>query len=261
MKESTELNEIREINGLNKNVENVHEETLEEHSSMDDHVRTWITIPGVDIRITNVVVMSWLIMAILITFAICATRKLSMIPKGLQNVAEFIVETINNFVKGIMPTRWKSFAAYIGTIGMFLFIGNILGALFMTVLTGGLISPVTRTLAVPAALAIMTIIIVIASGIRAHGLLGFFKSLFKPTPIMFPFKLLEFIIKPLSLCLRLYGNIFGAYIVMEMILHSLPFVFPAVACVYFDLFDGLLQAFVFVLLTSLYIAEEVEEEH
>jgi len=228
---------------------------------MNDHVIAW-NIPGLNIPITNVVVMSWIAMAIIIVSAFLATRKLKLVPKGGQNIAEFVVETVNNFVKGIMPTRWKTYAAYIGTVGIFLAIANTLGALFMTELTHGVVSPITRTLAVPAAFAIMTIVISIASGIRYHGLLGFFKSLFKPTPIMFPFKLLEFIIKPLSLCLRLYGNIFGAYIVMEMILMNLPFVFPAVACVYFDLFDGLLQAFVFVLLTSLYIAEEVEtEEH
>ena len=77
---------------------------------------------------------------------------------------------------------------------------------------------------------------------------------------MFPFKVLEFFIKPLSLCLRLYGNIFGAYIIMEMIFANLPLVLPAVACMYFDLFDGILQAFVFMLLTTLYISEEVEVE-
>jgi len=259
MKESTELNEILEIS---EHVETTETVGHAEHDATYDFVETWFTIPGLNIPITNVVVMTWVVMAIVITFAICATRKLSAIPKGIQNVAEFIVETINNFVKGIMPHRWKSFAAYIGTIGIFLFIGNTLGALFMTEITSGLVSPMTRTLAVPAALAIMTIILVIASGIRCHGVLGFVKSLFAPTPIMFPFKVIEFVIKPLSLCLRLYGNIFGAYIVMEMILKNLPFVFPAVACVYFDLFDGILQAFVFVLLTSLYIAEEVEtEEH
>lgn len=228
---------------------------------MNDHVIAW-NIPGLNIPITNVVVMSWIAMAIIIVSAFFATRKLKLVPKGGQNVAEFVVEVVNNFVKGIMPTRWKTYAAYIGTVGIFLAIANTLGALFMTELSHGVISPITRTLAVPAAFAVMTIVIAIASGIRYHGLLGFFKSLFKPTPIMFPFKLLEFIIKPLSLCLRLYGNIFGAYIVMEMILANLPFIFPAVACVYFDLFDGLLQAFVFVLLTSLYISEEVEsEEH
>ena len=178
MKESTELNEIREINGLNENIEVVEEVAHEGHDAIYDFVEPWFTIPVLNIPITNVVVMSWVVMAIVITFAICATRKLSTIPKGIQNVAEFIVETINNFVKGIMPHSWKSFSAYIGTIGIFLFIGNTLGALFMTEITGGLVSPMTRTLAVPAALAIMTILVVIISGIRCHGVLGFLKSLF-----------------------------------------------------------------------------------
>lgn len=227
---------------------------------MSDHVEVVFTIPGINVPITNVVIMTWIAMALIILWAVLSTRKLKVVPTGLQNFAEFAVEALNNFVKGIIPHHWKSFAPYIGTIGIFLAIANTLGAFFMTGLTHGVISPITRTLAVPAAVAIMTIVIVIGSGIKHHGLIGFFKSLFKPVAIMFPFKVLEFFIKPLSLCLRLYGNIFGAYIIMEMIFANLPLILPAVACMYFDLFDGILQAFVFMLLTTLYISEEVEVE-
>ena len=60
--------------------------------------------------------------------------------------------------------------------------------------------------------------------------------------------------------MRLFGNILGAFILMEMIINGLPLIFPAIASLYFDLFDGLLQAFIFMFLTTLYIAEEVEEE-
>lgn len=228
---------------------------------LPDKILFWNLPENAEIIINNVVVMSWIIMAGLILWAVLSTRKLSNVPKGAQNFAEFVVDAINNFVKGLLPHRWKTYSAYIGTVGLFLFFANTLGALFMTTLTHGIISPPTRTLAIPAALAIMTITIVIASGIRYHGIGGFIKNLFKPVAILFPFKVLEFFIKPLSLCLRLYGNIFGAYIIMELIFDKLSFVLPAVACLYFDLFDGILQAFIFVLLTTLYISEEVEEEH
>ena len=79
-------------------------------------------------------------------------------------------------------------------------------------------------------------------------------------PLMMPFNLLEFIIKPLSLSMRLFGNVFGAFVAMELLFKAIPWVLPAVACLYFDLFDGGLQTFVFVLLTALYISEEIEEE-
>ena len=86
---------------------------------MSDHVEVVFNIPGLNIPITNVVIMTWIAMAVIIVWAFASTRKLKMVPKGLQNFAEFVVEALNNFVKGIIPHHWKSYAPYIGTIGMF----------------------------------------------------------------------------------------------------------------------------------------------
>lgn len=229
---------------------------------MEDKVEVVFSIPYLDIPITNVVVMSWIIMAIIILWAIISTRKFKMVPKGLQNTAEIVVEFFNNFVEKQVGNREEArkFAPYIGTIGLFLVIGNTIGALFMVELTGGLVGPVTRTIAIPVALAIMTIVVSIGAGIRKKGIKGFMKRLLEPTPIMLPFNILDFIIKPMSLALRLFGNICGAFIVMELLLHGVKWVLPAFASMYLDLFDGGLQAFVFVLLSTLYIAEEVHME-
>ena len=205
-----------------------------------------------NIVITEVIVTSWIIMALLILWAYLATRKLKAVPTGLQNSAEIVVETVNNFVKGLMGEHhYRAFAPYIGTLGLYLLFSNTLGALFFA-------KPPTRDFSIPVALAIMTITLVIGSSIKYRGVKGWFKSLFAPTPIMFPFNLLEYIIKPLSLCMRLFGNILGAYILMHMLIHF-P-VAPSLACLYFDLFDGGLQAFVFVLLTTLYVSEAIEVE-
>jgi len=227
---------------------------------MEDGIRVLWNIPVLDIPITNVVVMSWIAMAVIILWALVSTRKLKLVPVGLQNTAEIAVETMNDFCENIIGHTGRKFAPYLGTVAAFLAIANTLGALFMAELTGGVVAPITRGLAVPAALALMTIVIVIGAGIQKKGVGGFFKSLFKPVAFLFPFKVLEFFIKPLSLSMRLYGNIFGAYILMEMIIHAFPAVLPSIVCLYFDLFDGLLQALVFILLSSLYIAEEVEDE-
>ncbi len=215
-----------------------------------------VTIPftsiSFNIVITEVIVTSWIIMALLILWAYLSTRKMKMVPTGLQNSAEIVVETVNNFVKGLMGEHhYRAFAPYIGTLGLYLLFSNTLGALFFA-------KPPTRDFSIPVALAIMTIILVIGSSIKYRGVKGWFKSLFAPTPIMFPFNLLEYIIKPLSLCMRLFGNILGAYILMHMLIHF-PVV-PSIACLYFDLFDGGLQAFVFVLLTTLYVSEAIEVE-
>ena len=229
---------------------------------MEDHVVTlwsW-NIFGFDIPITNVILMSWITMAIIILGAFLATRKLKLVPTGLQNTAEILVEALNKFSVNQMGKDGRNYAAYLGTIGLFLGISNTIGALFMDGITNGIVCPPTRTMAVPVALAIMTIVIAIGSGIKKKGIVGFIKRLFKPMFIMFPFNLLEFIIKPLSLSMRLFGNVFGAYVAMELLFNAVPWGLPAVACLYFDLFDGGLQTFVFVLLTALYIGEEIEEE-
>ena len=227
---------------------------------MEDQVEKVFEIPWVNIPVTNTVIMCWIAMAVIIVWAFVSTRRLKTVPKGAQSSAEVVVELINNFAKSIMGEHGKQFAAYLGTIGLFLFISNTIGALFVGHFTNFVVSPLTRDFPIPVALAIMTIVIVIGTGIAKKGIGGFIKSLFKPIWIMFPFKLLEFVIKPLSLSMRLYGNILGAFILMELIVEGIPLLFPSIACMYFDLFDGALQAFVFVLLTALYISEETEIE-
>jgi len=227
---------------------------------MNDHVSTVFEIPYFNIPVTNVVIMSWIAMAVIILWAFLATRKMKEVPTGLQNTAELVVEGITNFTENFMGPMGKKFAPYVGTVGLFLVISNTLGALFMGDLTHGLIAPPTRSLGVTVALAVMTIVIAIGSGIYVKGIKGFIKRLFEPLPFLFPFNILEFITKPLSLSMRLFGNILGAYILMELLFSSLPWGIPSIACMYFDLFDGILQAFVFVLLTTLYVSEEVKEE-
>ncbi len=227
---------------------------------MEDGVQVVWNIPGLDIPITNVVVMSWIAMLLIIIWAWASTRKMKLVPKGLQKSAELVVETINNFAENIIGKSGKQFAPYLGTVALFLGIVNTVGALSMSEVTGGVISPATRSMGIPVALAIMTIVLAIGAGIYKRGGLGYIKRLFEPLPIMFPFNVLEFVIKPLSLSMRLFGNILGAYILMEMLISVLPVIAPSIACLYFDIFDGGLQAFVFVLLTSLYISEEVGEK-
>jgi F-type H+-transporting ATPase subunit a len=102
------------------------------------------------------------------------------------------------------------------------------------------------------------IVTVFFAGLVYKKPLGWLKSLVKPSPIMLPFNLLEYAIKPLSLCLRLFGNILGAYIIMQLIEAVAPVIFPPIAGLYFDLFDGLIQAVVFAFLSTIYIAEAIE---
>ena len=84
------------------------------------------------------------------------------------------------------------------------------------------------------------------------------KSFSQPMAVVTPMNILELAIRPLSLCMRLFGNVIGATVIMELLKMAVPVFVPAVFSVYFDIFDGLIQAYVFVFLTSLYIKEAIE---
>ena len=77
-------------------------------------------------------------------------------------------------------------------------------------------------------------------------------------PIILPINILELFIKPLSLCMRLFGNVLGAFVIMELLKLVVPAVVPVVFSLYFDIFDGLIQAYVFVFLTGLFMKEAME---
>ena len=107
----------------------------------------------------------------------------------------------------------------------------------------------------------LSILLVEFAGIRQKGTKGWLKSFIEPIPIIAPINLLEVVTRPLSLCMRLFGNVLGSYVVMELLKIVVPAVLPAVFSVYFDIFDGLIQAFVFVFLTALYVGEAAETEN
>ena len=229
--------------------------------AMESHTAFEIELFGFTIPVSDLVVTMWIIMAVMIILAIFLTRKLSLVPNKRQNIAEIIVDFINNLVKdAIGPHHWKAFAPYIGTVLLFLVLANTVS--IFNIIPGGeegfKLRPPARNINVSICLAIMSICVVIYAGIRYKGPGGWLKSFVKPTPVMLPFNILDYLIKPTSLALRLFGNILGAFIVMELIYMALPILAPAVISMYFDLFDGILQAYVFVFLTSIYISEALE---
>lgn len=223
-----------------------------------------------NIPITETVFMSWIIMAIIIAGAIIlriAANKAyatdSQVPIGAANFAEIITGGINDFLKDNLHHHWKPFAPYIGTIALFLVLANTIG------MFGFGIKPPTTDFNLPFALATMTTFIVIFSTIRYRGIWGFIKSFFQPLPILFPIKVIEVFARWISLTARLFGNILAAFIIMELIIRGTEAIFtkcfvgwgvPALFSFYFDIFDGILQAFVFTVLTIIYISEGIEEE-
>lgn len=108
------------------------------------------------------------------------------------------------------------------------------------------------------ALALMSIVLIEYAGFHKKGLKGWVKSFAEPVAIIAPINILEIFIKPLSLCMRLFGNVLGSFVVMELIKQLVAPIIPIPFSMYFDIFDGLIQAYVFVFLTALFIKEAVE---
>ncbi len=213
---------------------------------------TVFTIPvGKGIPVYESVVVTWIIMAVLIVVAFIFTRnlKINHISKR-QAVAEFVYTKLTDLVSGMVGEKGHSYVPYLTTVLLYIGCANIIG-LF------GFKSP-TKDLNVTVALAGMSIILVEAAGIYHLGFGKWLKKFSEPVVIVTPINILEVFTRPLSLCMRLFGNVLGAFVIMELIKIVVPVIVPAVLSCYFDLFDGLLQAYVFVFLTSLYISEEIE---
>lgn len=229
---------------------------------------------GFNVEISESIIVMWIIMAFLIITAFLLTRNLKTVPEGKQNIAEAVVEFINNFGKSNIGHHYKLFTPYLGTVLLYLAFANIIsifniipdpeqlyeitGIGFFEHLPAIHMRPPTKDINITASFALVTIAYVLVAGIRVKGFGGWLKSFAEPVPIMVPFKILDYFIRPMSLCFRLFGNILGAFIIMELAYAAFAFAFPAALSIYFDLFDGGLQAYIFVFLTSLYLAEAIE---
>lgn len=233
-----------------------------------------INLFGWKIPVSDTVVVMWIIMAFLILFAYFLTRNMKPIPKGKQNLAEVIVGFFNSFSREIIGHHWRPFAPYVGTVALFLAFANTIslfnfipGGEFLYQLTGisfiehipeNFLKPPTRDINVPVSLAVLSMAVCIIGGIGIKKPGSWLRSFFEPSIILFPFKVLDYIIRPASLALRLFGNILGAFIVMELLYLTIPAFLPAPLSIYFDIFDGFLQAYIFVFLSLFYMAEAVE---
>lgn len=202
------------------------------------------------IPVPESVVVTWGIMAILMILTLIFVRNLKLIPTGPQRYVEAVVGFLNHFFNGILGNEGKRFFPYLGTLAIYIACANLSGLV-------GVTAP-TKDLRVTAGLAILSIIIIEYSGIHEKGVKGWLKSFAHPMPVILPINILELFIRPLSLCMRLYGNVLGAFIVMEMLKIVAEPILPVPFSFYFDIFDGLIQTYVFVFLTSLFMKEKME---
>ena len=213
--------------------------------------KTAFTIPVFGgIPIAESVAVSWIIMGVLVVLSIVLTRHLRVTEPTRRQVAlETAVTGLEHIFVGILGEKGRRYVPYMVTVLLYIGVSNIIGLFGL--------KPPTKDLNVTAALALMSIILVETSGIRSKGLKGWLKSFADPSPVIAPMNLLEVIIRPLSLCMRLFGNVLGAFVIMELIKQLLPVALPVPFSLYFDIFDGLLQAYVITFLTSMFIQEKI----
>ena len=216
---------------------------------LDNKIAFTIPVFG-GIPVPESVVVTWGIMLFLVLLSIICTRRLKKVPGKAQLVAEMFVGFINKFTKNTLGEHWKPFAAYFGTIGQYIGCANLIGMFGIT--------PPTKDLNVTAALAIMSAALIYGASFRYHGFKGGLHKFVEPMPLLAPINVMEVVIRPLSLCMRLFGNVLGSFIIMELIKLAMPAIVPMALSMYFDVFDGIIQTIVFVFLTALFTQEALE---
>ena len=197
------------------------------------------------------IVVTWIIMAVLTVLSVIFVRNLKVENPGkVQLALESAVGWAQDFFEGIIGKENRRYIPYLITVALYLAVSNVIG------LVG--FKPPTKDLNVTAALAIMSMLLIEYSGIHRNGLKHWVGHFAKPVPFVAPIMVMEVFIRPLSLCMRLFGNMLGGFVVMELVKAVVPLLVPIPLSFYFDIFDGLLQAYVFVFLTALFMNEEME---
>ncbi|MGD8400491.1 MAG: F0F1 ATP synthase subunit A [Bacillota bacterium] len=209
-----------------------------------------ITLFGMGFNVW-IIGMSWLVIGIIALFVWLGVRKLSWIPRGWQNILEMLVEFIENAVKENMGVKGLKYTYFFGSLFLFILISNMLG------LVPGLQSP-TRNVSVTAALAILVVIWMQYIGIRENGLLNHLKHFVSPNPAFLPIHIMDLFTRPLTLALRLFGNIFAGEILIEKLTETFHLIVPA-AWLLMSVMIGGIQAYIFTVLSLAYTGLSLEE--
>ena len=214
---------------------------------------------GHEVWITTTHVCVLIVMLILIGFAIAANRaivKASEVPTGFQNVVELMVEKLDGVVDGPMGKAAPRFYNYIGTIFIFILFSNISGLLGLR--------PPTADYGVTLPLGILTFALIHFNKIKYQKPKTIWADLCSPLPpwlpIWLPINIISNIAVPISLSLRLFANVLSGTVMMALIYGLLGWIatiWPAALHVYFDLFSGAIQTYVFCMLTMTYISNEI----
>ena len=203
------------------------------------------------IPIYDSVAVTWVIMAALVLLSKILVRNLRVEDPGkAQLFLESSIGFLRDFFLDLVGEEGKNYIPYLISTAVFIGAANLIGIV-------GFVPP-TKDLNMTAALAVISIAVIEYAGFHKKGARGFLKSFAEPVAVILPINILEIFIRPISLCMRLFGNVLGSFVVMELIKLVVPVIIPIPFSLYFDIFDGVIQAYVFVFLTALFIKEQLD---
>ncbi|MGD8430018.1 MAG: F0F1 ATP synthase subunit A [Ectothiorhodospiraceae bacterium] len=204
------------------------------------------------VTVTDTVVYTWIVLAVL--FAVCAlaTRRLRRDPGPVQTALEGVVEAIDAAVTAVLPQRTPGVTPLIGSLWVFLVVSNLLG------IVPGLHSP-TRDLSATAALAALVFASVHYFGLRSEGALAYLRHYLKPNPILLPFHVIGEITRTVALAVRLFGNMMSLELTAVLVLLVAGILAP-VPILMLHIVEALVQAYIFGMLALIYIAGGIQSQ-
>lgn len=205
----------------------------------------------------DTIYMTWIAMAIVIVIAVLAVRRLETVPRGWQNIFEMAIEAIGGQVEATIGPNSRKVAPILITLFIFLLVSNWLG------LVPGFTSP-TNDLNTTLGLALMIIGFVHVLGLAHKGFRGHFGHFFQPNPLFLPINIVEEIARPITLSFRLFGNIMAGEILIILIA-SMPIYYLeplwGTTWMAFSVVVGIIQAFIFTMLSTSYLSNSLKDEH
>ncbi len=213
-----------------------------------------LKIAGREIIIPDTIVNMWVVTLLLIIFAFVVNSKIKKananeVPSNFLNVVELIVEAVENLVISTMGSQNIRFVPYILTLALFLAVANLFGLLGF--------SPPTSDYSVTFSLALVTFVLTQYWKFKnARGIGGYLKGFTEPMVFLTPLNVIGELANPISLSFRLFGNVMSGGIIMALLYQAAGYFAPIIATplhAYFDVFSGLLQTFIFIMLTMIFV--------
>jgi F-type H+-transporting ATPase subunit a len=205
------------------------------------------------VEVTSTVLYSLVVSAVLIAFALAVRFSLSRRPSGWQVAAEFVVEHLEGVMRDMFERDPRPYTPLVVTLALFIGTANLLG------LVPGMRAP-TADFSTTAALAVLVFLAVPLYGIRAQGVRGYFRHYLEPTPLLLPLEVVTEFSRTLALAVRLFGNIVSEELVLAVLLTIAGLLVP-VPLMMLAVLTGVVQAYIFAVLTVVYLSAAVRTRH